>query len=85
MADIVVLPAIEVIAIESPKIDGVIVSPDSTSITTREIYNVVIEVPSITTIIAGQAGPAGPTGLSEDSVAYARQIDFFFFYRRCYL
>ncbi len=44
--------------------------------TSEQIYNVVVEVVKSSTILAGQPGPAGPVGLSEDSVAYARQTDF---------
>lgn len=76
MADIVVAPTVETVTVESPKTEGIVIGSIDNAVTTQEIYNVVVEIPSTTTIVAGQAGPAGPTGLSEDSVAYARQTDF---------
>lgn len=76
MANIVVAPIIETVTVESTKTDNIVIGSTSNSVTNQEIYNVVVEIPSTTTIVAGQAGPVGPTGLSEDSVAYARQTDF---------
>lgn len=76
MSDIVVIPLTETVTIELPIADGIVISGSGSAVTTQEIYNVVVEVGTSTTIIAGQPGPAGPAGLSEDSVAYARQTDF---------
>lgn len=45
-------------------------------VSSNETYNVVVEIETTSTIVAGQPGPQGPVGLSEDSVAYARQTDF---------
>ena len=74
--DIIVAPITEVIAVETIKPDSIVIGSTSGSITNTEIYNVVVEIQSSTTIVSGQSGPAGPAGLSEDSVAYARQTDF---------
>jgi hypothetical protein len=46
------------------------------AITNEQVYNVVVEVNNSSTIVVGQPGPQGPVGLSEDSMAYARQTDF---------
>jgi hypothetical protein len=74
--DIIVAPITEAIAVESNKTESVVTGSTVNAVTNQEIYNVVIEVEASNTIVAGQPGPAGPTGLSEDSVAYARQTDF---------
>lgn len=76
MSDIIVIPQTETVTIELPKTGGIIISDSGNAVTTQEIYNVVVEVNTPTTIVAGQAGPAGPIGLSEDSMAYARETDF---------
>jgi hypothetical protein len=76
MADIVVLPVNEAVTVESSTTESVVTGLPGNTVTNQEIYNVVIEVESVSTLLAGQPGPQGPTGLSEDSMAYARQTDF---------
>lgn len=72
----IIAPTTESITVESTKTDSVVVGSIPGSVTSIDIYNVVVEIESTTTLVAGQPGPQGPTGLSEDSVAYARQTDF---------
>lgn len=64
------------VTIESTKTESVVSSSTDNSVTNTETYNVLVEVEAATVVAAGIQGPPGPTGLSEDAVAYARQIDF---------
>lgn len=58
MSDIIVIPQTETVTIELPKTGGIIISDSGNAVTTQEIYNVVVEVNTPTTIVAGQVGPA---------------------------
>ena len=66
----------EPIVIESTKTDSIVTGEAGGSITNREIYTVVVEVESTQTVAAGAPGPAGPPGISEEQMAYAKQTDF---------
>lgn len=74
--DTIVAPITQSIIVESNKPDSVVIGSTDSTVNTTEIYNVVVEVQTPNTIVSGQPGPAGPVGLSEDSVAYAKQTDF---------
>ena len=74
--DTIVAPITQSLIVESNKPDSIVIGSTDSTVNTTEIYNVVVEVLTPTTIVSGQPGPAGPVGLSEDSVAYAKQTDF---------
>lgn len=74
--DIVVAPTIESIILESNKPDSIVIDTSFNALSVPEVYSIVVEIDTSSTIVAGQPGPAGPIGLSEDSMAYARQTDF---------
>lgn len=65
------------VTIESTKTNSVVTDDTSPSVTNIDTYNVLVEVETPNVVVTGIQGPPGPTGLSEDAVAYARQTDFF--------
>lgn len=74
--DIVVASTTDTVVVETDKLSNVVVETAIDTITTPNVYNVIVEVNNPTTIVSGQPGPQGPVGISEDAVAYARQTDF---------
>ena len=74
--DIVVASTTDTVVVETDKLSNVVVETAIDTITTPNVYNVIVEVNNPTTIVSGQPGPQGPVGISEDNVAYARQTDF---------
>lgn len=74
--DTVVSLSTQTITVESEKTEVVVTGASVGTVTTPDVYNVVVEIQNTTTLVAGQPGPQGPVGLSEDSMAYARQTDF---------
>lgn len=72
----VVLESVDSVTIETISTESIVSTTPNKSVVNEETYNVVVEVDSVSILIAGQPGPQGPAGLSEDSMAYARQTDF---------
>lgn len=48
----------------------------TTNIANTEIFNVVVELSSPTTILGGFDGIQGPPGINEEDMVYAKQTDF---------
>ena len=63
----------EIIAVETPQIEAIVTGGENVQITNSEVQNIVIQVDSVSTIVAGQPGPPGT---SEDEMVYAKQTDF---------
>jgi len=61
----------------NPKTETVTTQVDNSSIITlQEVSTVLVEKDSSTIILAGQPGPQGPTGLSEDELMFSKRVDF---------
>ena len=67
----------EILTVVSNNTESVVQESTTTSVSAEQTYNVVVNVDSVSTIIAGQPGPPGPAGSGgEEEMAYAKQTDF---------
>jgi hypothetical protein len=76
MTDIIVGSTQIGVVIESTKLDSIVNTPEISTLSTPEVYNVVVQVESSNTLVAGYPGPKGEPGIREEDVTYSKRVDF---------